>query len=348
MPVPGEFLNPNSWAANEPAQAIWFGANMLASNITSLLTGQPRPALPNVPEMTPTGKIPSTDDPRIAGAMGEAVNIGLNFLPLPGAGLTVDAGRGIPTLMGLMRREATSGAESLASRSVSLYDPPVKTPRPFTADYPAGAPADAAGRLTADTEGRPLTARYVVGRKVVGGEDVSLSPAEYDALTEAGTGKPSTQVASRIIQGNAGRTLVDRVTGLPVEVHLNRNLRPDKVALVHAHENAHVIDQLAGQIPTKGLSDELKGVYNTLNNPNRAEGGAEAASWGKPVTPQVLGYKAEEIPREYRVEAIRAYMADPNYLKTVAPRTAAAIRQAVNSHPTLSKIIQFNTMGGSR
>jgi hypothetical protein len=43
-------------------------------------------------------------------------------------------------------------------------------------------------------------------------------------------------------------------------------------------------------------------------------------------------------------EAIRAYMADPNYLKTVAPKTAAIIRAAVNSHPTLSKIIQFNAI----
>jgi hypothetical protein len=43
---------------------------------------------------------------------------------------------------------------------------------------------------------------------------------------------------------------------------------------------------------------------------------------------------------------IRAYLADPNYLKTVAPKTAAAVREAVNSHPVLSKIIQFNTMAG--
>jgi hypothetical protein len=39
-------------------------------------------------------------------------------------------------------------------------------------------------------------------------------------------------------------------------------------------------------------------------------------------------------------------MADPNYLKTVAPKTAAAIREAANSHPVLSKIIQFNTLAG--
>jgi hypothetical protein len=108
--------------------------------------------------------------------------------------------------------------------------------------------------------------------------------------------------------------------------------------MVYAHELGHAIDQLAGQIPSKGLSSELKSVYNTLNNPNRTHPNrAEAADWGKPFTPQALGY-------EYIVEAIRAYMADPNYLKTVAPKTAAAVREAVNSHPTLSKIIQFNAL----
>jgi hypothetical protein len=44
-------------------------------------------------------------------------------------------------------------------------------------------------------------------------------------------------------------------------------------------------------------------------------------------------------------EAIRAYIQDPNYLKTVAPKTAAAIRKAVNGNPRLSKAIQFNSLG---
>jgi hypothetical protein len=42
--------------------------------------------------------------------------------------------------------------------------------------------------------------------------------------------------------------------------------------------------------------------------------------------------------------AISAYLGFPNYLKTVAPKTAAAIRDAVNAHPVLSKIIQFNAI----
>lgn len=35
-------------------------------------------------------------------------------------------------------------------------------------------------------------------------------------------------------------------------------------------------------------------------------------------------------------------MADPNYIKTVAPKTAARIREFVNSNPRLNKVIQFN------
>jgi hypothetical protein len=41
-------------------------------------------------------------------------------------------------------------------------------------------------------------------------------------------------------------------------------------------------------------------------------------------------------------EAIRAYMADPNHLKTVAPGTAKRIREHVNANPRLAPSIQFN------
>lgn len=43
-------------------------------------------------------------------------------------------------------------------------------------------------------------------------------------------------------------------------------------------------------------------------------------------------------------EEIRAYMADLNYLKTVAPRTAVTIGKFVNYDPCLNKIIQFNSV----
>ena len=95
-------------------------------------------------------------------------------------------------------------------------------------------------------------------------------------------------------------------------------------------------------IPTAGLRRELRPIYNSLNNPNRTPGG-DAPFWMR-FTPRDQGYGPKESQREYIVEAIRAYLTDPNYIKTVAPHTAKAIREAVNSHPTLSKIIQFNTL----
>ncbi|HEX5278674.1 MAG TPA: hypothetical protein VFW28_01220 [Micropepsaceae bacterium] len=105
------------------------------------------------------------------------------------------------------------------------------------------------------------------------------------------------------------------------------------------------MDQLAGQIDTSGLSAELRSNYNTLNNPNRLRTDpSQPANWGKPVTPQNFGYKGDEVPREQMTEAIRAYLTNPNYLKTMAPKTAARIRAAVNANPQLSKIIQFNSI----
>jgi hypothetical protein len=43
-------------------------------------------------------------------------------------------------------------------------------------------------------------------------------------------------------------------------------------------------------------------------------------------------------------EAVRTYVVNPNWIKTMAPRTAARIREWVNTHPELSKIIQFNSL----
>ena len=48
---------------------------------------------------------------------------------------------------------------------------------------------------------------------------------------------------------------------------------------------------------------------------------------------------------EYIAEAIRTYMIDPNYIKSVASDTAARIREYVNSNPRLNKMLQFNSIG---
>jgi hypothetical protein len=198
------------------------GARSIAPNLLGLLAGDPAPPLPNIPEMTPTGKIPPTTDPHIPGAGAEAAEIGMSLLPLGGLARTA-GGYGI---LGLLRRDAIANAEALASRSVSLYNPPVKAPRPFAADYPSGAPGDAAGRLTKDIEGRALTARYVVGRKVVGGDDIPFAAAELDALTKAGTGKLPEKIAPSKIGGAAG-VLAIAPSGRPTDLFLSNKLTPE-------------------------------------------------------------------------------------------------------------------------
>ncbi|WP_454916546.1 hypothetical protein [Xanthobacter sediminis] len=227
---------------------------------------------------------------------------------------------------------------TLESRSAGLYNLPVKPPRPIEADYPAGVPADASGRITHDIEGRPLTARYVVGRNVVGQGEKALSPEELVAVTEGTVGAGPQAIAPKALGRAVGRAEFDRFSGKPLGLYFSNQLNEAQAGKVLAHEVGHVIDQTAGEIPTIGLSRELAPLYDTLNT------GRERTS--KFMGPQHLGYSAEEVPREHMAEAIRAYIADPNYIKTVAPKVAARIREYVNSNDKLKKIIQFNAMAG--
>lgn len=174
---------------------------------------------------------------------------------------------------------------------------------------------------------------------MVQGSSQAISPEEFNAIAKEGTGR-STEVIA-LPGGDLGRTVLTKTSRLPKQVLLSNKLTSQQTPLVYGHEIGHVIDQLAGEIPTKGLLKELEGVYNTLNNPNRA--GAEAAAWGRSYKPQHAGYGPNDVPRELMAEALRAYHSNPNFLKTEAPKTAAAIRAAVNADPNVNKIIQFNS-----
>lgn len=244
----------------------------------------------------------------------------------------------------------------LASKMIPGYNPTPKPPRPFEADYPKGAEADVLGKLLRDIEGRRLRSSdetfargtdetsngpLLIGRGVLGGQDETIpqTQAAYDALAKALTGSISQRVAPREIGGDPGRLkkIVDWKTGQPsYEVFLSNKLTEKQALRTHAHELGHAIDELAGQIPTEGLVKELEFVYNAL-----ATGQERTRNLTRP---KDIGYRPAEVPREMMAEAIRAYMADPNYIKTVAPRTAAAIRAAVNENPRLNKKIQFNVL----
>jgi hypothetical protein len=143
-----------------------------------------------------------------------------------------------------------------------LYNPPVKPPRPFSADYraadcPHGAPADATGRLTHDIEGRPLVAQHVVGRNMVGQGEKAISPAELDAITTTLTGNPPQSVAACEIGGDAGRLtwLRDRPDALrDYQILINRGLTQQQADRVqHARGPAGRWDRLGIRARSKAI-----------------------------------------------------------------------------------------------
>lgn len=272
-------------------------------------------------------------------AAGLAITGGL------GAGI---AGLADNALSGVRKPDVSDLSDMIfGSRNAKMYNPPNRPQRAFDKDYPdVTGRHDAEGRLTHDIDGNPLTARYVAGRTVVGGGDEAIPKTELDTLSEAIFGSRISPVARREIRGDSGQFQVGAgPDGPEYRLYFANDLSDAQIPRVGAHELSHGIDYFAAGrrgIPDDEIKRELAGVYDTLNNSNRSRDGAEAASWGQRARPQDFGYKGADIPAEHMAEAVRAYMADPNYLKTVAPKTAKRIREYVNSNPRLNKTIQFN------
>jgi len=222
-----------------------------------------------------------------------------------------------------------------------MYNAPARDIRPFPADYPPGhigIPNDgqASAALTHDIDNRPLTVppEFIAGRRVVGGGDEPISPPDYERLTQALVGKKVELAGPEVMGSDWGHVLPNKLETRPVALRINKRATPEQVEKIWPHELGHAIDLHAGKMPTIGLvKEEFQPLFNTMNNPNRAKGGLEAAApWGKQVTPKAQGYEGAEIPREYVAEAFRAYITNPNYIKSVAPRVAVRIRESVNAH----------------
>ena len=246
-------------------------------------------------------------------------------------------------------------AEEVASSHETGYNTPMRDPRPFGEDYPQGAPTNDAGFITRDIDGDPITVgpNRVSGR-VVEGEDVALSPAQYDAIAEETTGQGFEVAPRSKLSGDAGRVVTtrDRRSNdiIDQQAFVAGDVRGEGLLRVKGHEIGHIVEILAGGksgkgISTKGLSGELNDIYNGLNNSNRQNG--DAAKWAKAERPKDKGYSKEKRPKELWAEAVRAYMENPNYIKTVAPNVAERIRKATKGDPKLSRIIQFNTVAGA-
>jgi hypothetical protein len=130
---------------------------------------------------------------------------------------------------------------------------------------------------------------------------------------------------------------------------------------IFSHMLGHILDYRAGQtsathpneesrgISQDNLNKELRYVYNDCNNAALNEARRLDPSVQPTDDPKYRDFGPEQrecygpdARAELMAEAIRAYLQDPNYLKTVAPNVAARIRAAVNTNPNLNQIIQFN------
>ena len=235
----------------------------------------------------------------------------------------------------------SSGASRDAPKSpwektAYMLPPPSKPPRPFSADYPSGAPTDDAGRLLFDIEGRPLKAEYVAGRRTAGGEDVGLTPAEVWHVAKKATGQEPELATERKLQGRAG--VYDPNTR---KIGIDKDLIPEQKHYVLFHETGHGLHHLAAKESLKSMQkmeQELMPVYGDLN--------ARRPGIPRPARPQDLDYPDAAAPYELVAEGFRGYLINPNYFKSVAPYAASVYRGWVNSHPRLSKILQLNGLGG--
>jgi hypothetical protein len=156
------------------------------------------------------------------------------------------------------------------------------------------------------------------------------------------------------------KPLFTKCPHLPDLAHLHE-FDAESAQHIHAHMIGHILDYRAGQdlatptnegfqgIPPDDLNEELRHVYNDCNNAvlhkaRRLNPDAQPTDDPKfqGFGPEQRGCYGADARAELRAEAFRAYMQDPNYIKTVAPKVAARIRAAVNGNPNINRVIQFN------
>jgi len=209
------------------------------------------------------------------------------------------------------------------------YRPPSKPQRPFDDDY-AAPPGDPGSRLETTIDGDPLTARYVAGRRTVGGDDVGLSPEDTESAARALFTVNSVDPSLMPAKGAFGSFSPSRS-----EIRYRNDLDPEQTDIVVAHELGHGLD--GGIVDNTGQVRPLRKVYHDL-----ATGDTRITKPKQMMGPEQYGYPANQVDGEMTAEAIRAYLQDPNYFKSVAPEMARRIREAVNTDPRLRDVIQFN------
>jgi len=87
-------------------------------------------------------------------------------------------------------------------------------------------------------DGRPLTARHVVGRADVGGSEVALPREALNEIATAGTGRPILVVPQSKLGNSVGDVRVNRYSRMPELARVSEGLTPPQLEKV----TGHVID----------------------------------------------------------------------------------------------------------
>lgn len=266
--------------------------------------------------------------PSASSVAGETLGLLAPFGAVSGAGKVSSAVRGLLDEMPTGRN---------ASRSTSIYDPKPKPQRSFAEDYPSSTAATGS-KLAHDIDGNPISpSAVVVGRRVAGGDDVGLTAPEVQKILDAMeiTVTPVKRGGPKLKASEFGRW------DSPFNaIYVDEKLTDPVAQRVLNHELGHAIDGRANAFggSLQGVLDDAKRVYSETNS------SGWVSNWRKGHDPGSFGYKnPSDIRGEYMAEAIRAYMTDPNYIKTIAPELAARIRQLVNSSK-VNEYVHFNSL----
>jgi hypothetical protein len=357
---------PPPFGGPDPLEAA---GRLAAPNLTSYLVDAPpqyKPiTLPDGTRMLPRAAYDQFSDPRFWAAAGDVALLGSSFVAPELAALERVAGA-VPTVGRAVSRTAPIAEDAVAlANEPHIYKPPNLPQRPFEADYPPsrwpnGPPVDATGRLTHDIDGRPLTAPFIVGRRYAGQPDTPLTAADIADIGRQLTGQPL--VGRRLPPQQYGSYTTSRQPGGGRSdrwIRYSTDIPPPIQDRVIAHEVGHAMEhEIVGDAhwfagrgldPTR-YQDDLRSIYNDLNNPARNMVGVPA--WNGPgnpspaniMSPERHGYRANKVKRELWAEVNRAILGNPNYVKSTAPDLAEAMRATINSDPWLSKIVQFNAI----
>jgi len=235
------------------------------------------------------------------------------------------------------------GQTIAADSKQQIFDPPNRPQRPFEADHPNGAIADEKGTLLVDKYGNPLIAKYRPGRQTLGGGDVGLSHDEFHNLGEDLIEKKIETVPYGSL-GRDGKSLgqlrYDDKTNELLTIRIVDNLPKEEHGPIKSHEVGHAVDVATGRQPidTPEMQADLERIYSDL---------ATGIDGGEPLTlPSSRGYSGTRTRDELMGEGFRAAIANPNYFKSVAPKTYDILADRI-SKSKIAHLLQLNSLAAA-